>query len=579
MAILQPSFANGQNAPSATLSQQPLVPSQSAADLSLEKLRLKRSEAEASPNLDKESKDNAIQMLDRAIGFRELLDELNRQSEALSGQIKTAPQRIKAIQSELAQPPPPPEKVKALTAEKDALQLEQLVQREMAQLASARDRLAGWNDQLSKQNNFLEQLPKNTAAAKERLKLANQELQSPTPASDPAAITEYRRLMLRAEQLKLSAEIQLYEQQLNGHELLVSLLTAERDLAFREVARREVLLKEWQAQEADKFQQEAAKAREETTEARDKTPELASAVKNEYDINIALSAQLEEAVRQENSVTKVLENVTNRLQEIEDEFSLATERVKTLMLTETIGLALRRQRQLLPSADKYRRSSAERRQKMGEIREIQFQLDLQRRELTDIDSQTDQIIDSLVYLPPDKAEALRPDVRNLLTDRRQFLEKLQAANNRYFKGLQNLEIAEQQLVVRAEAYADFLDSPSGMDSKFQYCQLYRPAKQPQGFTGVGCSRPLAPDSVGCGSFLRDESGPVGSGIVDQCHAAVRAQVGAPRDIQDGRKGQPTAPGQFFFDPLGVGLDGLSGSRLSFFDDVCGLATAAMAGCA
>ena len=457
VAILNPSLVNGQNAPSATLSQSPVMPSQSAVDLSLEKLRLKRSEVEASPNLEQESKDNAIRMLDRAIGFRELLDELNRQSEALSGQIKTAPQRIKAIQSELAQPPPPPEKVKALTAEKDALQLEQLVQREMAQLASARDRLAGWNDQLSKQNIFLEQLPKNTAAAKERLNLANQELQSPPPANDPTAITEARRLMLGAEQLKLSAEIQLYEQQLNGHELLVSLLTAEKDLAFRDVARREVLLKEWQAQEADKFQQEAAQAREETTEARDKTPESASAVKNEYDINIALSAQLEEVVRQENSVTKVLENVTNRRQEIEDEFLLATERVKTLMLTETIGLALRRQRQLLPGADKYHRSSAERRQKMGAIREIQFQLDLQRRELIDIDSQTDQIIDSLVYLPPDQAEALRPDVRNLLTDRRQLLEKLQAAYNRYFKSLQNLEIAEQQLVVRAEAYADFLD--------------------------------------------------------------------------------------------------------------------------
>jgi len=457
-AILSPSSVTGQNTSLETSSKQPGVPSQSAADLSLDKLRLKRSEVEASQNLDKEGKDSAIQMLDQAIGFRELLDELSRQSEALSGQIKTAPQRIKKIQSELAQPLAPPEKVKALAAEKNALQLEQRLQREMAQLVWARDRLADRSDQLSSQKDFFEQLPKNIAAAEARFKLVADELQSPRPANDPAIISESRRLMFRAEQLKLSAEINLYEQQLNAYEIRVTLLTAERDLAAREVDGREALVKVLQAQAAEKLQQEAAKEREETAEARDKTPESASAVKNEYDINIALSAELETIVGQETAVTKVLEGVTNQLKEIENDFAMATERVKTLVVTEAIGLALRRQRQLLPSADKYHWNSAQRRQKMGEIREVQLQLDRQRRELTDIGSETDQIIDSLVYLTPDKAEALRPNVRNLLTDRRQLLEKLQAANNRYFKGLQNLEIAEQQLVIRAEAYADFLDT-------------------------------------------------------------------------------------------------------------------------
>jgi len=455
-AILNPSFVTGQNAPSGTSSQPLVVTSQSIADLSLDKLRLKRSELEASQDLDKAGKDSALQMLDQAIGFRQLLDELARQSEVLSGQIKTAPQRIKTIQSELAQPPP--ETVKGPASEKNSLQLEQMVQREMAQLVAAKDRLAGWNDQLSQQKDFLEQLPKNATAARARLNQVNEELQSPVPDNELAAITESRRLMLRAEQLKLAAEIKLYEQQLNGHEILVSLATAERDLAAREVARREILVKEWQAQAAEKSQKEAAKERQETTEARDKTPEAAAEVKTEYDINIALSAELEEVGRQETAVAKALEDVTNRLKEIEDDFALATERVKTLVLTETIGLALRRQRQMLPSADKYRRSSAERRQTMGKIREAQLRLDGQRREIIDLNSLTDQIIDSLVYLTPDKAETLRPTVRNLLTDRRQLLEKLQAAYNRYFKDLQNLEIAEQQLVSEAEAYADFLDT-------------------------------------------------------------------------------------------------------------------------
>ena len=456
--ILHPFLLAAQNASSATSSKPPGASVQPAGGVSLDELKLKRSEVEASQNLEKASKDSAIKMLDQAIRFFELHHELNRQSEAISQQIKTAPKRINNIQSEIAKPFQQPEKVKAMAAEKNALLLEQRVRQEQAQLVAAKDRLAGWNDQLNKQKDLLENLPKNIADAKARLKSVNEELQSQLPAGDPALATESRRWLLRAEQLKLNAEIKVYEQQLNGHEILVSLLTAESDLATREIAGREALMKAWQAQAAERLQQEAAKVREEAEEAKDKTPESAAAVKTQYDINIELSTELEEVARQVTAVTKNLEIVTNHLQEIEDDFVLATERVETLVLTEAIGLALRRQRQLLPSADKYRQSSGERKLKMSEIRENQYRLDRQRRELTDIESETGKIIDSLVYLTPDKAEALRSDVRNLLTDRRLLLEKLQSGYSRYFKGLQNIEFAEQQLVAKAEAYADFLDT-------------------------------------------------------------------------------------------------------------------------
>jgi len=456
--ILNPSFVAGQNASSQPPSNAPVVSAQSAADLTLDKLRLKRSEVEASQNLEKASKDSAIKMLDQAIGFRELLDEFNGQSKALSRQIKTAPQRIKTIQSELAKPFLPLEAVEAMAAKKKTLALEQRLQKEQAQLAAAKDLLAGWNDQLNKQKDLLEHLPKDIAAAKARLRTVNEELQSQLAAGDPALVAESRRLLLRAEQLKLKAEIKVYEQQLNSYEMFGSLLRVESNLAAREVAGREALVKAWQAQVTKRLQRETTKVREEAKEAKDKTPELAAEVKEQYDINIKLSVELEEIARQETGLTQNLERIAKQFKEIEEEFALATERVAALVLTEAIGLALRRQRQLLPSPEKYRQSSGKRKTKMSEIREIQYRLDRQRRELTDIESETGKIIDSLVYLTHDKAEALRSDVRKLLTDRRQLLEKLQTGYNRYFKNLQNIEFAEHQLVAKAKAYADFLDA-------------------------------------------------------------------------------------------------------------------------
>ena len=467
VAILWPSFATAQNPSAATKSRQPTVSTPSATGVSLDELKLKRSEVEASQDLDKANKDNAIKLLDQAIGFSELFNELNRQSEVLSQQIESAPIRIKNIQSELDKPFDPPEAIKSVAAGKDALELQQRLQKEKAQLAATKDLLAGWNDQLGQKKDLLQQLPKNIAAAKARHEILNKNLKSQPPAGDPAAITESRRLMLSAEQLKLNAEIKLYEQQLNSHELLVSLFRAESDLAAREIAEREELIKAWQTEAAERVQEEAAQTRLAAEEARDKTPESASAVKEQYDINIALSAELEELTRQVTAVTNNLDLVNNQLQEIDEDFTLATERVESLVLTEAIGLALRRQRQQLPSENKYRQRSAERKLKMSEIREVQYQLERQRRALTDIESQTDKIVDSLVYLTPDKAETLRSEVRSVLTDRRQLLDKLQNGYNQYFKGMQNIEFAEQQLVAKALAYADFLDT------HLKFCRLYK----------------------------------------------------------------------------------------------------------
>ncbi|MBW2441794.1 MAG: mechanosensitive ion channel [Deltaproteobacteria bacterium] len=458
MTGLDPSTVNGQDAPAGTSATPPAATAQSAADLSMDKLQLKRSEVEGSENLGGAEKENAIKILDRAISFRKSFDEYEQQSKNLLEQINTAPQRIATIKSELIRPIRPPETGTAKTAGKSTLELAQVLQEEIAQLAVAKDAKTAWYDQISKLKELLGHLPQNIATAKGRLKTVDQELQSQTDGPTPAVVAESRRLMLLAEQLKLKAEIKLNEQQLNSQEILLSLAMAEHELATREVTRREALVKAWQAEVTEQVQEEAAKVRQDAEEARDKAPELATALKDQYDINIALSAELEKLAEQATATTSELDKVNTQLKEIEEDFALATERVESLVLTETIGMALRRQRQLLPSVDKYQRGSYERKRKMSEIREIQYRLERERRELTDVESRIDEIIDSLVYLKPDTAEKLRPEVRDMLNDRRMLLAKLQAGYNQYFKALQNLEFADQQLVARAKAYADFLDA-------------------------------------------------------------------------------------------------------------------------
>ncbi|MHC4434523.1 MAG: mechanosensitive ion channel domain-containing protein, partial [Planctomycetota bacterium] len=132
-------------------------------------------------------------------------------------------------------------------------------------------------------------------------------------------------------------------------------------------------------------------------------------------------------------------------------------RVKTTVLTEAIGLALREQRESLPSLRGYRRDSAERQLKMSEIREAQFRVDRERRDLADLDAETGGVMQSLGPISEAELTPLRTRVRDLLGDRRELLEKLQTGYRRLFRNLQNLEFTEQQLVTKADEYAGFLD--------------------------------------------------------------------------------------------------------------------------
>ena len=61
-------------------------------------------------------------------------------------------------------------------------------------------------------------------------------------------------------------------------------------------------------------------------------------------------------------------------------------------------------------------------------------------------------------LPPRDAASSKARIETLLLDRRGLLEKLESSYRRYVKDLQTLEFTEQQLVLRAGEYADFLDA-------------------------------------------------------------------------------------------------------------------------
>jgi potassium efflux system protein len=428
-----------------------------AGEMSLEELKRIRGVVEASQELGDSVKKSVLSLVDQAIFFLGLADQYNSRTEEIGQKAKAAPDRLKKMQTQLDRPVPSAESVRDDASKMESDQLEQRRRQEEADLAKAKTTLSNLTEQLNKQKNSPQKLREGVAKAKQRLDELGEELKATSPPDEAPEVTKARRVMLQAEQAKEQAEIASSEKELAQNNVLVSLLTAERDLAILEVRWREELTKAWQAQAQERRQLEAERARVKAEQAKEEAYDLPPALQKQFDINIQRGEELEKLTRDEVQVKKKLLTKQIQLKDLKEEFSLARERVTATVLTEAIALALRQQRQSLPSFRNYRRDSGQRQLTMSEIRETQFEIDRERRELADMSDDTDEIIQSLGPLYGGDATRLRGEVEKLLGERRALLEKLQAGYRRYFRNLQDLEFTEQQLATTAEQYADFLD--------------------------------------------------------------------------------------------------------------------------
>jgi len=205
-------------------------------------------------------------------------------------------------------------------------------------------------------------------------------------------------------------------------------------------------------------QEQAAQARQDAEAAKKGAFASLEPIQKELDINVKLSQDLERLTKAQGALATRLESQKKRLQELEEEFALNRKRVETSVLTQALSLTLREQRQALPSLSQYRRDSMKRHQELAEVGEAEMDVEKQLRALTYVDAETDRIFRTLSPLPPRDAASAKGKIETLLLDRRGLLEKLDSSYRRYVKDLQTLEFTEQQMVLRASEYADFLDA-------------------------------------------------------------------------------------------------------------------------
>ena len=425
--------------------------------LTIKDLESRRMTIKNMTDIDASVKTDSLKYIDQAIAYSEGAASTNLKANELSQLIQTAPERLKRLRAELKTPFIAPEKVETRAQQMSTLKLEKKLTQKKVELATAEGRLREWSDRLTAEKDAINQTTEQLETATSRLKEIQTELETISGVAETDILNHSKVLSLESEREKLTAEIRLNEMRQGSYNLLVELLSAERDVAQKRVEGREKMFKNWQAQVQQRRQQEAARVREDAQDAILDVSLMPKIVQEQFNINIQLSSELETESQEETVLAKDKTAYQARLKALEAEFETAKKRVESAVLTAAIGLALRQQRLNLPSADQYYEDSDARQIKMSVISERQIKLERLLRELSDPKALADRVIDSIGSLPDVDRQSLDSKIQELVSNRLDILQKLKTVYERIFKLLHDIEFTEQQLINISEDFGELLD--------------------------------------------------------------------------------------------------------------------------
>jgi len=430
------------------------VPQKPAGDGGFaEAVQARLKQVEESRELDDATKAAAQQLYQQALQELESARLWARKVDHFEQMAAAAPGELARTKADLAALPSAPTMA---TAQGVTLQqLDQAISKREDELERWKSTLDDLEDEPKRRSNRRLEVPKLAAAARQRQEEIDQQLQSPAPADDTALLASARRMRLLAGRRVLEQEILGYDKELAAYEATADLLASRRDLAVRQVALAEQEIKQWQQLANQRRQQEAQRQVEQASlEASRAHP----AVRQLAQENAALAERRKELAERITETSQQLEEIQQGLTTVDDQFKRARERVETVGLTNAVGLLLRKQRELLPSAGQYRRSISARQLLIREGQLELLELEDQRAELANLEDQVRAVLQQAGRsLNTISRNELQAAVREALQTRIQYLSTLIADHNTYFDKLVDLDNAERQLLDGQEQFARYID--------------------------------------------------------------------------------------------------------------------------
>ncbi|MCC9002031.1 MAG: hypothetical protein LM549_05320, partial [Candidatus Competibacter sp.] len=337
-------------------------------------------------------------------------------------------------------------------------QLSQQLAQVQAGLNDAQKRLADLDQQLTVQQARPKNIPNELDSLKRQVTELESKLQAATPTTAPLLLVQARLLALTTQRQELNQQIVMLEQERLSYDVRQALLNAQRTVTAQEVARAQTLIQQLQNLLNARRRDEAAVVVRQTTEATQEAVAKPAVIQAATAENAAISHRLAELVQNSDNigdrqvqVNEYLAQLTERMRGIRQQLGIAG-------FSDAIGPILLEERRNLPDVRQYRHNAREREQDIVQARLEQFKTEELLRRARAVE---ENLKDLTAKFDPDWSDAQRQavieELRQLLVERQQLLEKLSGSYSNLITGLVALDEAQRKLIEQAELYGSLLD--------------------------------------------------------------------------------------------------------------------------
>lgn len=172
-------------------------------------------------------------------------------------------------------------------------------------------------------------------------------------------------------------------------------------------------------------------------------------------INYSLELQAMSAKLEQNSQKK--QDLDAQTLEIENDFKSAEKKISLAGLSPALGKILREQRHRLTTIDKSNLQSSYIQNETAQTSLAEFRLTERLKILTDSDAELETLMATQVPANTENRANIEAELRLLLNEQKDLLNKLIKAEGDYLRGLGDYDFAKQQRLKQAQKYALYLD--------------------------------------------------------------------------------------------------------------------------
>ncbi len=385
--------------------------------------------------------------------FKFLATSYQESINQADSQIKSKQEKINALQTAYAQ-----QKTESLAG----LSIDVLEKRLVIEKSHLNDtdvQLVSLNTELTKQENRPQEIRQETEIANQALMQANKSIENWGGVADNELEREARELQLKTLINKLTSELKSLGLEAISYPARLQLLKLDLQLATLEKQILLPVINDIEKTLATKRQLEALKIRQQLLQTEkdslDKHVLIQEATRN----NLNYSRELQSVTEKLEQNTLIKEQLEARILSVENDFKNAERKINLAGLNPTLGKILREQRRNLANSSLFPKLSLDIENETAQTSLAGFKVEDNLKQLTDIETLLAELMRERVNnkIPLKQRQVIEHELRSLLIDQKQLLDKLSQVYALYLHSLSDYVFAKQQLTKQVDKYALYLD--------------------------------------------------------------------------------------------------------------------------